>query len=473
MRKIDFNVVKQEVEELGYELISEEYINYIHKLILMDINGYYYTITLADLLKKHTPHFVHTSNPYTINNIKTFLKNNNSDLTLLSEIYEGDEVNLKLCDSQGYYYSSPWCNIKRLKRNIFVSKVNVYSSQNIQLFLDKNNIELKLISNFEDNHSKLTFIDNNNGYLYFQSWNSMQLLKFPRLVHKSNPYSIQNIILWCKLNNKPFKLLSDTYETNYKNLKWKCLNKECGEIFNATWTCISVGSGCGYCSTPIKHIGLSNCLATKNPKLALEWHPIKNGDLTPYDVSCGTTKEVWWKCKECGHEWKMKIAKRNGRGDGCPECNKSKGEKRCKEVFISKSFIEISQEDYKKLSDIDKDKYIYFIPQIKYDNLIGLGNGLLSYDFYIPKYNFLIEYDGEFHYKAIRKYKNEPMKDAEERFKKQQIHDQLKNEYCKKHNIKLLRIPYWDFDNIESILSKELDIQSNKSNISNQLQKVS
>jgi len=39
-----------------------------------------------------------------------------------------------------------------------------------------------------------------------------------------------------------------------------------------------------------------------------------------------------------------------------------------------------------------------------------------------------------------------------------QYHDKLKNEYCKKHNIKLVRISYKDFKNIEAILTKELDI---------------
>ena len=183
-------------------------------------------------------------------------------------------------------------------------------------------------------------------------------------------------------------------------------------------------------------------------------------------------KKVWWKCKECNHEWPASIANRSN-GRGCPKCNESKGEKECKRVFISKDFIEINQENYEKLLETEMNNNIYFIPQKEFKDLIGLKGGLLSYDFYIPKLNHLVEYDGEFHYKPIKKYKNEPIKDAEERLRKQQIHDKLKNEYCIKHNIKLLRIPYWEFDNIETILTKELDIQSNKSNIQNKLQKVS
>lgn len=43
-----------------------------------------------------------------------------------------------------------------------------------------------------------------------------------------------------------------------------------------------------------------------------------------------------------------------------------------------------------------------------------------------------------------------------ENFKTVQYHDAIKNKYCEDNNIKLLRIPYWDFDNIEEILKKEL-----------------
>jgi hypothetical protein len=41
----------------------------------------------------------------------------------------------------------------------------------------------------------------------------------------------------------------------------------------------------------------------------------------------------------------------------------------------------------------------------------------------------------------------------------------MKRDYCKKNNIKLIEIPYWDFDNIEEILDKELKL--NAYNISN------
>ena len=56
----------------------------------------------------------------------------------------------------------------------------------------------------------------------------------------------------------------------------------------------------------------SNCLATVNPEIAKEWHPIKNGNLTPQDVTSASTKKVWWQGK-CGHEWQTTIGHRTRR----------------------------------------------------------------------------------------------------------------------------------------------------------------
>ena len=72
----------------------------------------------------------------------------------------------------------------------------------------------------------------------------------------------------------------------------------------------------------------------------------------------------------------------------------------------------------------------------------------LPFDFYLPDYNLICEYDGLQHFKDV------PMLDHETTV----AHDNIKNEYCKSHNIDLLRIPYCDFDNIEKILKEKLSL---------------
>jgi hypothetical protein len=77
------------------------------------------------------------------------------------------------------------------------------------------------------------------------------------------------------------------------------------------------GSGCPYCAG--RTVCYDNCLQTVNPRLAKEWHPNKNGSLTPKDVTPGSHARVWWLCTK-GHSWEAKILDRSY-GTGCPYCS--------------------------------------------------------------------------------------------------------------------------------------------------------
>ncbi len=72
----------------------------------------------------------------------------------------------------------------------------------------------------------------------------------------------------------------------------------------------------------------------------------------------------------------------------------------------------------------------------------------LPFDFYLPDYNLLIEFDGKQHY--------EQGHFTHTHLSYTQAHDVIKDNYCKENNINLLRIPYWDMDNIETILNNKL-----------------
>ncbi len=83
--------------------------------------------------------------------------------------------------------------------------------------------------------------------------------------------------------------------------------------------------GCPYLSGSSVWSGF-NDLATVNPELAKEWHPTKNGKLTPADVYVNSTKKVWWYLpyddpitgNHFDFEWKAKIGERNTMDRGCP-----------------------------------------------------------------------------------------------------------------------------------------------------------
>jgi len=135
--------------------------------------------------------------------------------------------------------------------------------------------------------------------------------------------------------------------------------------------------------------------------------------------------------KTCGETFPMN-ANNFLNGQRCPICAESKGEQ-----YIRR---------YLELHFID------YIVQREYNELVGVNNGNLSYDFYIKEFNLLIEFQGIQH-KEYRKgfHKNK------QAFKDQQEHDKRKRDYAKENNIQLLEIWYWDIDNIEEILNKELN----------------
>lgn len=73
----------------------------------------------------------------------------------------------------------------------------------------------------------------------------------------------------------------------------------------------------------------------------------------------------------------------------------------------------------------------------------------LPFDFFLPDYNICVEFDGQHHYKDVFG----PVHLEETKY-----HDKLKNEYCERSGISLIRIPYWNGNNIQSILSEEIDL---------------
>jgi len=110
----------------------------------------------------------------------------------------------------------------------------------------------------------------------------------------------------------------DVSKGSEKKVWWKCDKGVDHEWRVSTNSRSSRGSGCPICVN--QKVVLSNCLATLNPKVAKEWHPTKNGDITPYDVGDKSGKEVWWKCdKGDDHEWQVSINNRS-QGKGCPVC---------------------------------------------------------------------------------------------------------------------------------------------------------
>jgi very-short-patch-repair endonuclease len=121
---------------------------------------------------------------------------------------------------------------------------------------------------------------------------------------------------WHPTRNKGL-LPKDVTVSSMKRVWWLCKK---GHEWQTSINNRGRGKGCPFCAN--QRVSADNCLAKKNPTLAKEWHPTKNGGLTPYVVLSSSNRKVWWKCNQ-GHEWVASINNRNKRGKGrrCPFCH--------------------------------------------------------------------------------------------------------------------------------------------------------
>jgi len=133
------------------------------------------------------------------------------------------------------------------------------------------------------------------------------------------------------------------------------------------------------------------------------------------------------KCNQCDNIWEI-TPNAILRGVGCPGCKQSKG----KEIILN--YL--------------KENNIKFEPQYTFN---GCKNKqVLHFDFYLPELNMCVEYDGIQHYKSVEHF------GGEERLKYTKQNDKIKNKYCKENDIKMLRIAYTQFKNIENILENKI-----------------
>lgn len=119
---------------------------------------------------------------------------------------------------------------------------------------------------------------------------------------------------------------------------------------------------------------------------------------------------------------------------GCPKCNSSRGE------IIIRQWLETNSIPFKEQKTFPDCRN----PKTNYP---------LKFDFYILGKHILIEYDGEQHFRPLFFGKNHRVVSDLQETKER---DNIKNEYAQKHGIRLIRIPYFDFDHIPKILGEAI-----------------
>lgn len=262
-------------------------------------------------------------------------------------------------------------------------------------------------------------------------------------ISNSMKYTNEEFLLKFKdRSNNEYELLS---EYVLSNQKIKIKHVSCGTIFEMKANNFIQGQGCPECSKKI--------IALKNTRTDEEYRKLikklYDDEFVVVSKYIKASEKIYIIHNICGNKFSITAQSMlNVNYNHCPFCDyASKGEQRI--IDYLDSFM--------------KNQYVY---QKSYDGLIGIGGGLLSYDFYLPQYNLLIEYQGEFH-------DGTASQQTLEEFEIQKEHDQRKREYAKSYSIDLLEIWYWDFDNIEDILYNYLKKKENKKLVKIKYMKVS
>jgi len=178
-------------------------------------------------------------------------------------------------------------------------------------------------------------------------------------------------------------------------------------------------SGCEKCSreshklTSIKEERL--CKIKKLHEFRYEYNDLNiyNGFINIYCQEHGTFSQLIY-----NHEY----------GHGCSLCNStSRGENSVISYLESKNILFLREHSF---SDCKRKKRLRF-------------------DFYLPEYNTIIEYDGEHHFRENKYFGIGNLNYIS-------TNDEIKNQYCLKNNINIIRIPYWKYKDIENILSNKI-----------------
>ena len=221
----------------------------------------------------------------------------------------------------------------------------------------------------------------------------------------------------------PDAIIMDTY-INAKTMV-NIFHKKCGHITKMLPYGALAGRGCYLCVGK----SISNALMISTEEYVDKLIKMKS-DVRPADEYRGVKTSIKHMSLNCDHIW---ITSPDSvlQGNGCPICSESRGEKLVQNFLDEHNIFHIRQHDYVEL--------------------LGVGGKKLSYDFYLPEYNLLIEFQGEQHEHPIEFF------GGIKKFIKQKIHDTRKRKYCHEHNINFLEIWYYEINKIEQRLEQYLN----------------
>ena len=331
---------------------------------------------------------------------------------LLESEYKNAKTKMKYKCPEGHIHEISWDNFNRGHRcpECKDSKLNIGY---IRKEFEKEGY-LLLTTNYINNRQKLEYVCS-NGHKHETTWVCFyQGIRCPSCNKQTKKENTEKDIVNL-FEKEGYSIIEKKYEDKVIRIKYKCPK---GHIHVTTWRNFKSGCRCPYCDgQKIEFEEIQKLFIQRGYILLTKKEEYKNARIKiKYICPSGHYGEMTW----CHFK----------EGTNCPKCNKIyKGEERIENYLKEKEIEYKTQHIFKDCKNVRP----------------------LKFDFYLPKYNICIEYDGEGHYQVIEHF------GGEKRFKEGQKCDQLKTQYCKDNNINLLRIPYWEFNNIENIICQEIE----------------
>jgi hypothetical protein len=341
---------------------------------------------------------------------------------LLEKEYKTINTKMRYKCSCGNISYTTWNTFKRLKNHKCKKclRLSKYSYKFIKNFFEKKDCIL-LEKDYVHSRKKMRYKCScgNTSYTTFAMFRLGVRCKKcgGEKIRNSLKYTFEHVKKYFEKQN--CKLLEKTYIDSNKSLKYKC---SCGNISYVSFNHFKRGNRCAKCAAKntaekirYKYSFVKGYFEKQNCILLSKKYENSNKKLK-YKCKCGNTSHISF----------SSFLK----GKRCKNCKSSNGEKLIKELLTKNKIKFESQKSFNGC---------------RYKRI-------LAFDFYIPNKNTCIEFDGQFHYEP-KLFKDS--KNYLQNYKTQKIRDNIKNKFCKNNNINLLRIPYWNYNNIKDILNKE------------------
>lgn len=287
--------------------------------------------------------------------------------------------------------------------------------------LAEKKLNIKVLGTYIDSKTKIEFQCLIDGYKWFAEPGRVLRDRGCPLCGGSLPLTHEQFVAQMKVINPNIKIIG-TYINSDTPIEVECLID--GNIWKARPYHLKQGKDCPVCALR----KASERYSKGMEKFKKEMKKVNSRIDISGEYKNGRTN-VHCKCLVCGHEWDaMPINLLKGKG--CPKCASSHGE-RAIQIWLDEHFYKYEVEY--KFKDC---KYIRPLP----------------FDIYIESLNLAIEFDGQQHFTPVIWRNKGDIRIAEQNLIKIYKRDIIKDQYCKEHGIRLLRIGYWQYDYINLIL---------------------